>query len=232
VAAFARVLRRMDLNRPLPALTVDFRPYAGLRSTIKLHGNQLTVFISDLLADAPVLVLEALAEILLSKLFRRRISREARECYLAYIFRESTRQRIEQVRRVRGYKRQRPACGRCFDLAEIFSALNARFFGGRLARPRLGWSPKRSRTVLGHYDSAHDSITISRWLDSPSVPRYLVEYIMFHEMLHVQYPVVRNGHRRAVHPREFQDAEKKFPKYEQARRLVKRMCRGSIRPVE
>jgi hypothetical protein len=223
-AAFMRVFRRLELKGPPPDFQVEYRPYAGLRSTIHLRGNRLRVSISDLLAESPPMVLEALAEILLAKLFRLRASREARECYLAHIFKESTRRRIEAVRRMRGYKRQGSAAGRRFDLVEIFTALNSRFFQGHLDQPRLGWSAKRSRTILGHYDSAHHSITVSRWLDSPSVPRYLVEYIMFHEMLHTLHPVTRNGHRRIVHSREFQDAERKFPKYEQARRQLKRMC--------
>ena len=227
-AAFVRVFRRMDLKRALPEFKVEYRPYAGLRSTVHLRGNHLHASISDLLADSPSIVLEALAEILLAKLFRRRVSREARECYLAYILKDSTRRRIEEVRRARGYKRQVPARGRCFDLAEMFTELNARYFQGQVQRPVLGWSAKRSRTVLGHYDSAHHSITVSRWLDSPAVPRYLVEYIMFHEMLHIRCPVERNGHRRIVHSREFQKEEKKFPKYEQARRRLKRLCGQSL----
>ena len=199
LAAFIRVFRRMELKRPLPEFRVEYRPYAGLRSTICLRGNRVNVQISDVLAESPLIVLEALAEILLAKLFRRRASREARDCYLAYVFRESTRSRIEEVRRTRGYKRQRPARGRYFDLLEIFTELNSRFFQGQVVAPSLGWSTNRSRTILGHYDSAHHSITISRWLDSPSVPRYLVEYIMFHEMLHLRHPVDHNGVRRRVH---------------------------------
>jgi hypothetical protein len=221
---FGRVFRRVELKRPLPHFRVEFRAYAGLRSTIQARDGHLHVWISDLLTDAPTIVLEALAEILLSKLFRKRPSREARECYLAHVYKESTRSRIEEVRRTRGYKRQRPARGRCFDLEEIFSALNRRFFGEQLTKPLIGWSAKRSRTILGHYDSAHGSITISRWLDSLAIPRYLVEYIMFHEMLHMKHPVERNGHRRLVHSREFQRAEKRFPEYERARRRLKRLC--------
>jgi hypothetical protein len=214
----------MEFRRPIPEFHVEYRRYAGLRSTIHLQGNRVEVQISDVLSECPVIVLEALAEILLAKLFRRRPSREAGDCYLAHVFRESTRKRIEEVRRARGHKRQRPAKGRFFDLQEIFAELNSRFFHGEIDIPRLGWSTNRSRTILGHYDSAHHSITVSRWLDSGSVPRYLVEYIMFHEMLHIRYPVQRNGNRRVMHSREFHEAEKKFPKYEQVRRKLKVMA--------
>jgi hypothetical protein len=222
--AFRRVFRRLGIASRAPSFNVEYRPFAGLRSTIRLRENHAEVRISDVLDGAPPLVLEALAEILIAQVFRRRPSREARECYLAYVFRPSTRRRIEDSRRRRGSKRLLPPQGRWHDLSEIFRRLNRKFFRGELPQPRLGWSPKRSRTVLGHYDSAHDVIIINLVLDSPSVPRYLVEYLVFHEMLHMRYPVERRGHRRVLHSREFRQAERKFPQYGQARRKLKQFC--------
>lgn len=223
-AAFARVFRRLGLGRSAPEFRVEYWPFAGLRSTIRLRGGEAQVRLSDLLETVPPLVLEALAEILLAQVFRRRPSREARECFLAYVSAPAMRGRIDKARRERGTKRLLPPRGRCHDLEEIFARLNRKFFRGKLLPPRLGWSRKRSRTVLGHYDAAHRTITISRWLDSPAMPRYLVEYLMFHEMLHVQFPVERRGPRRVVHPPEFRRAEKRFPKYERARRRLKLIC--------
>ncbi len=220
-AAFARVFRRLNLKQPVPDFSVEYRPFAGLRSTIRLRDSRVRVRISDLLAAAPPLVLEALAEILLAQLFRRRPSREARECYLAYVFGPGMRRRVDEVRSQRGAKRLLPPRGHCYDLDEIFAKLNRRFFRGELPPTRLGWSRKRSRTLLGHYDSAHGTITISRRLDSTSFPRYLVEYLVFHEMLHIRFPTDRRRDRRIVHSTAFREAEKKFPKYEQAHRRLK-----------
>ncbi len=221
---FGRVFSRLGLRRPSPEFCAEFRPFAGMRSTIRLKEGAARVHISDLLADAPPLVLEALAEILLSHVYRQRPSREARECYLAYVLSPPVRRKTEAVRRKRGRKHLREARGRHFDLAEILEDLKRRFFPNGFPPLRVGWTPRRSRTILGHYDSAHRSISISRWLDSPGVPRYLVEYLVFHEMLHAVFPVERNGHRRVVHSRRFRLAEKKFPKYDQARHKLKLIC--------
>jgi hypothetical protein len=221
---FARVFRRFALRRPAPRFQTAFRAFAGLRSTIHLRDEIARVNISDVLAPAPPLVLEALAEILLAPLFRRRASREARECYMAYIFKPAVRRRIESARRRRGFKRLLPAQGKRFDLEKIFCALNGKHFDGQLPRLRLGWTPNRSRTILGHYDSAHRTISISRWLDSPGLPKYLVEYVVYHEMLHARFPVTRQGHRRVVHSAAFRAAEKKFPKYKEARHRLKHIC--------
>lgn len=221
---FARVFHRLGLKRPAPQFQVEYKPFASLRSSVRIGGNCAVAHISDLLAAAPPLVLEALAEILLGRLFRRRPSREARECYLAYVFTPAMRRRVDEARRRRGRKLILPPHGRHFDLEEIFRELNWRCFGGGIRLRRLGWSPQRSRSILGHYDSAHRTITISRALDSPKVPRYLVEYLVFHEMLHIRYPVEREGHRRIVHSRGFREAERKFPQYEQARRRLRLVC--------
>ena len=221
VELFRRVFRRLRIAVVLPSLRVEFRPFAGLRSTICLRKDHLEVCISDVLQDAPRLVLEALAEILLCKVYRRRASREARECYLAYVLSPSIRQRIDQARRQRGTKRLLPARGRWHNLEEIFHRLNQQFFNGELSLTRLGWSVQNSRTILGHYDAGHGMIVINQALDSPTAPAHLVEYLVFHEMLHMRFPVERNGHRRVVHSREFREAEKKFPKYEEARRSLR-----------
>jgi len=223
---FVRVFQRLEFNRPLPEFRVSYFPYAGLHSKIRLQSNMIEAGISDLLLNARPLVLEALAEILLCKLFRRRPSLEARDCYLAFARHADTTRRIEEVRRQRGAKVIRPPWGFFFNLREIFDDLNRRFFQGKIRVQLLGWSAVRSRTVLGHYDSAHSSITISRWLDSARTPRYLVEYVVFHEMLHVVHPVGRNGHRRVVHSAEFRAAERRFPQYEQARRKLKQLSAG------
>jgi predicted metal-dependent hydrolase len=53
-----------------------------------------------------------------------------------------------------------------------------------------------------------------------------VEYVVYHEMLHMRFPTARNGHRRVVHSAEFRQAEKQFPKYEAALRQLKRLTAG------
>jgi hypothetical protein len=221
---FQTVFHRLRIRTPVASIGAAFHPFPGLRSTISLRNGALTARISDVLAEASPLVLEALAEILLARLFRRRPSREARECYLAYTFRPGVSTHADTVRRERGSKRLLPARGLCYDLEEIFHRLNRRFFDAQLALPRLGWSYQRARTLLGHYDSGHATIIVSRLLDSPNAPLHLVEYVLYHEMLHVRFPTERHGHRRVMHSREFRKAEKKFPQYELACRQLKRFC--------
>ena len=124
------------------------------------------------------------------------------------------------VRQIRGRKRLASAHGRIYDLEEIFDDLNARFFHSLLARPRLAWSPSKARNRLGHYDPAHNAIVLSRVFDHPQVPRAAVEYIVYHEMLHLKHPVKLRGTRRCVHSAEFREEEKLFPHLAEAKAFL------------
>jgi hypothetical protein len=48
-----------------------------------------------------------------------------------------------------------------------------------------------------------------------------VEYVMFHEMLHLQHPVEHRGVRRCVHTPEFKKGEKAFPQLREAKSILK-----------
>jgi predicted metal-dependent hydrolase len=64
---------------------------------------------------------------------------------------------------------------------------------------------------------------VSRLFDHPAVPRYAVEYIVYHEMLHLRHPVKLKGSRRCVHSAEFRAEEKLFPQLEAAQRFLRRL---------
>jgi hypothetical protein len=93
-----------------------------------------------------------------------------------------------------------------------------------MAQPLLGWSRRPSRATLGHYDPSHNAIILSRLLDSDQVPRLTVEYVMFHEMLHLRFPVEHRGARRCVHTREFKVAERQFARLKEAKQMLKAIC--------
>jgi len=125
------------------------------------------------------------------------------------------------VRQMRGRKHIRSARGHHYHLEEIFDDLNRRFFHGLMGRPQLTWSREHARNRLGHYDPAHNAIVISRVFDDPRVPRYVVEYILYHEMLHLKHPVKLRGSRRCVHSREFVEEENLFPELGPARKFLR-----------
>ncbi|MBZ5682356.1 MAG: M48 family peptidase [Acidobacteriia bacterium] len=220
---FQETYRQLRPASSLPELRIEFFAFANVNNTIRLREGRLLVRLSDLLEGAPETVLRAIAHILLAKMYRRPIDRSHATRYRRYVASYEIVQKAHLVRQMRGRKRLRPPQGHFYDLDSVFEDLNSRFFHGLLARPRMSWSQTRTRRILGHYDPAHNAIIISRIFDHAAVPRYAVEYIVYHEMLHLKHPVKLRGSRRCVHSAEFQAEEKLFPHLAQANAFLKRL---------
>jgi predicted metal-dependent hydrolase len=207
----------------MPELAVEFFAFVNISNTIRMREGKLFVRLSDILEGAPVPVLRAIAHILLAKMYRKPIERACAMRYRRYVSGQDIVRKAHLVRQMRGRKRIENAQGRTYNLENIFEDLNLRFFYGLLARPRMTWSRDPARNRLGHYDPAHNAIVISRVFDHPRVPCYAVEYIVYHEMLHLKHPVKLRGSRRCVHSAEFQAEEKLFPHLERAKAFLKHL---------
>jgi len=218
---YARVFSELKPRTPVPVIAVRFRRFVSANSFIRFQENRLEVKISDALESAPAPIQEALAQILLSKLFRRPISQHWNDRYRRYLNRPDVRTQLNALRQARGRKQLSGPIGNHHNLEEIFDELNQRFFHGLMPRPSLSWSPSRSRSILGHYDMAHNVIVISRVLDSDSVKRLALEYVLYHEMLHLRHPVDHQGARRCIHTPAFRAEEKLFPHFELAKKLLR-----------
>lgn len=229
--AFTMLRHRAFLPSGSADFQVRFYPYAGLKSTIYQRRRHYEVRLADLLERAPLPVHYSLACILLSKLDRRLRLRPAdRHAYENWSREPSVLEAHETARRVRGSKRTDPPQGATHDLVGLFEGLNERYFNGLLAPIRLGWSRSRSRSLWGHHDDAHKTIVLNRMLDSPRVPAYVVESILYHEMLHDVIPArYGRGRRRILHSRQFREAERLFADYEAAQRFLKDVAGRRIR---
>jgi predicted metal-dependent hydrolase len=223
LAIFEESYRELRPRAPAPQLQVEFFPFANVNNTIRLRDGRLLVRLSDLLEGAPEAVLRAIAHILLAKMYRKPIAAAQAIRYRRYVSSHEIANKANQVRQLRGWKKLQTPRGHVYHLEEIFEDLNRRFFYGLMARPLLSWSQQRARNSLGHYDPAHNTIVVSRIFDHPLVPRYAVEYLLYHEMLHLKHPVKLRGNRRCVHSPEFQAEERLFPELEQAKTFLKRL---------
>jgi predicted metal-dependent hydrolase len=215
--------RELRPSAPIPELKIEFFAFANVNNTIRLRQGKLLVRLSDLLEGAPEAVLRAIAHILLAKMYRKPIDRGQAARYRKYLASHEIVRKTHLVRQMRGRKQLHSARGHFYDLDAVFEKLNTRFFYGLLARPRMSWSRTRTRRILGHYDPAHNAIVISRVFDHFAVPGYAVEYIVYHEMLHLKHPVRLRGSRRCVHSAEFQAEEKLFPQLAEANAFLKRL---------
>jgi hypothetical protein len=220
---FERVFHELRPRTPVPEVVIEYREYANANAQVRWDRDTLEVKLADTLAGAPDAVVEALAEILLSKLFRRPVPAASNDRYRRYLNRREVRRSLDLVRQIRGRKRVLDPRGAHYDLEAMFEDLNFRYFHGLMARPVVGWSPFASRNMLGHYDPSHNAIVLSRILDRAETPKLAVEYVMFHEMLHLRHPAEHNGARRCVHTRAFKEAEKQFEHLREAKALLKKL---------
>jgi len=124
--------------------------------------------------------------------------------------------------------------GHYFDLEAIYHDLNQRYFVNRV-QAHITWSrrpPQRRRTSIrfGSYQERDRLIRIHRLLDQSFVPRYVVENVVFHEMLHQLIPRQYMHGRWYVHPPEFRRQERRFLYHQQAeqwqRQHLDRLLRG------
>jgi hypothetical protein len=218
---FQQAYRELRPGAPVPELRVEFFAFTSIKNTIRMRESKLLVRLSDLLEGAPAPVLQAIAHILLAKMYRRPVNREAAARYRRHVSSHNVTRKAHLVRQMRGRKRLDSAQGRTYDLEAVFEDLNTRFFHGLLARPLMTWSRDQARNSLGHYDPAHNAIVVSRIFDHPRVPTSAVEYIVYHEMLHLKHPVRLRGSRRCVHSAAFQAEEKLFPHLEEVKQFLR-----------
>ena len=105
--------------------------------------------------------------------------------------------------------------------------LSGIYFGGALRDLAITWSkpPRRScarqRSIqLGSYQEHDRLIRIHRILDRQEVPIYVVEGVVYHEMLHAVVPSEKRGTRRIVHSREFYRRERLYEHFALAQQWV------------
>ncbi len=223
IQLFERTYRELRPRAPMPEFDARFYRFTHINNTIRLREGKIYARLSDLLEGAPEDVLHAIAHILLAKLYRKPIEPLLNSRYRRFVARNEITEKAHLIRQMRGRKVLTSAQGAVYNLEEIFESLNTRFFHGLLGRPQLTWSNHHARRLLGHYDPAHNTIMVSKVFDRLQVPRYAVEYLVYHEMLHLKHPVKTRGGRRCVHSREFAAEERLFPEIHKALAFLKRL---------
>ncbi|MBW4631142.1 MAG: M48 family peptidase [Iphinoe sp. HA4291-MV1] len=108
------------------------------------------------------------------------------------------------------------AKGKCYDLNQLFDKVNHEYFASSLVKPRLIWSRIHTYSKLGHYESARDKVMIALTLDNASIPQFVVEFVLYHELLHKYHGAIWVNGRRMVHTPEFRRDERKFKLYKEA----------------
>jgi hypothetical protein len=102
-------------------------------------------------------------------------------------------------------------------LENSFNRINEIYFDNLLEIPNLEWG-SFSRAKLGSYDYHTDTITISRIFNNAEPE--LIDYIMYHEMLHKKMKFRNNKNRSYHHTSEFRKKEKQFKNQKDMERKI------------
>lgn len=211
-------------DHPLRRFQKRFENSSGKRLEVKINDNRSTmlsvrwepdhtrVSLHRMFLQAPRNVMEALACYL-----------RGEEKSLAPTIKQFIEENVQKLDYSHHIDRQQlHSRGRIYDLQEIYDEMNDTYFGGRL-RLLITWfeQPKtknRLKVTLGLYQDTLKLIKVNRILDSRDIPRYLISFVMYHEMLHaVCPPYVDESGTNHIHNKEFKRLEVRFKQYEQAR---------------
>ena len=204
-------------KRWLPPLRIQFR---SINAIYKLqaspHGSRLQ------LATPMVAFNEAQFASLANLVFGKR--RSARQQVLEAMNAEgfqTIRSELESLGGIVETSR-----GNAYDLRESFNRVNEKYFGDTMTAPRLTWSRTLTGRKFGHYDWIADTVMISRTLDDKDVPSMVMDFIMFHELLHKFHGLHWVNGRGYAHTSEFQQDERKFEQWKEAERILHTLARS------
>ena len=214
-----------DPKRVVPAIDIRFYPYVSINHTIRIRDGNIYVRIGEICREMPLNSHKGLAYILIGKLLRKKIPAGAREVYSAYVKTTEIREKAAQNKRTKGRKVVTTSKGSVYDLDEIFAELNSKYLNNAIPKPSLTWSARKTYRILGHHDATHEHIAISKSLDSTAVPRYVVECVVYHEMLHIAHPTKHVNGRRYNHTAAFKRDERKFEHFDKAELWIERNVR-------
>jgi hypothetical protein len=232
-AQFVGVFQQLAaINNPI--VKVEFYPYTNARSTIRQRKGVFEVRIADILHDAPAGFFQALAVILVARLFDYLVPASALGIFNQYLQSTPIVAQIAALRQQRGKKRLSHPLGNAYDLGKLFHKLNNQYFANALPLPQLGWSLRSARYLLACYDPTHNVIVVNPRLDCDTTPAYVVEFVLYHEMLHLKYcssPANIMIQRQCWHPVEFRQEEQRFREYHSAKNWLQAFQRAYLSTV-
>jgi hypothetical protein len=199
------------------AFVIEFRPSRHIYKMFTRAGTTRIVL------PTPMIRFDSAAFALLGQLIFVR-GRDAKRAVVEQMRTEGYQDLAEELEALAGVVEG--TRGAFHDLNESFDRVNARYFGGTMQRPRLTWSRSFTGRKFGHYDHVKDWVMVSSTLDQERVPAFVVDYLMFHELLHKKHGIRWVNGRGHAHTREFYAEERRFERYEEADGWLTKLARG------
>lgn len=196
--------------------TVYFRSHT-LNATLKVEEKRATLKLSARCLMQPETFHRALSHILWSRIFNCPCSEKHRNVWRYYESKNSAQNRL-------GISENKPGNFRkseFHDLQEYSEKILKTYFP-KLSKPvNVLWAKRAGRNRLGSYCVSGRKILINPVLDHPDVPGYVIESVIFHELLHHIIPPEQSHGRKIYHTRFFRRTERVFPGYAESERWLR-----------
>jgi hypothetical protein len=200
-------------------LMIEFTSFALLYKG-KRSGDAAHIIVNEGFINAPEEVMTALVE---SALFGR--NQDNTRLIRSFASTEEYSNVLLELDLIAEVIAENPQ-GKFYNLNELFDKLNREYFAATLAKPRLAWSQIHTYRKFGHYEPARDRVVISLTLDNGSVPEFVSEFVLYHELLHKYHGTNWVQGRRMVHTREFRVSESQFKLYKEASTWLEKLATG------
>ena len=186
----------------------EFCKFTKIKYVRYVTGNRHVFKISDYLVKAPDDVLEAYVETMITNIFRKNkyYPSKVMDWLLSDEFLISCRPiRLQRSKNISGN-----TVGKARDLGESLDRLMDM---GLVKESDLDgayytWTSRPNYRKVGECDILFRTVTISCALDSEKVPEKVLDYVVYHETVHL-----RRGYRpgEAAHGRKFKELENLYP---------------------
>ena len=166
-----------------------FKPY---NANVKLHGNNLLFNFSRDWKKISKEIQIGLIQELLTKILRdkkRTVNMELYSLFMKNVHLAVPKTKKDEI------------------LESSFNRVNDAYFNGMIDMPNLEWGSD-STGKLGCYEYGSDTIIISTIFKNAR--RELLDYVMYHEMLHKKFKFQSKNGRNLHHSNEFKKMEAKF----------------------
>lgn len=221
-AAFLRKLfKELHLRYPKANFCIRVYPFTSFlykvsigrdETMIDLHECFIGITDSEIEAFTDYIVLERLNDIgnILKPILRRKEMLTIQEFF--------SRETVSR-------QKEADPVGQYLNLNDSFNRVNAAYFGSKMLRPTLCWSANSNRTLMGSYNEKTDILMVNRLLDKKKTPQYVLDFIMYHEMLHKALGIQTKNGRRLSHTPEFREYERMFAQFQEAETYLKKLPR-------
>lgn len=202
----------------------SFYSYSELKHTWRRESDKTAFRISDYLKGSPDAVLDSMAWYLVCRAHRRRCPDRLSERYLAYSRSSELWDRVRDSYLSRARSLILAPKGRHRDLSVVFHYVNSNYFGNSIRDPTLAWSTDSPSSRLGFYFPPLRLLAVNAEFDSERVPRYALEFVVYHELLHHLDATDGEPRRRVHHTRSFREQERLFTSYAEAEEWLRRIA--------